>query len=86
MQKKGVMKMISDKEFQSFKDEVDLWIKDLKKEISKFIDYSNHVEENIGSIQHNFELIHELKDEIEKLKQEINALKVIQIINLKKRS
>ena len=43
------------------------------------------VSENTDNIQHNYELIYELKDEIEELKQEINALKLIQIISLKQK-
>lgn len=42
------------------------------------------VSENIDNTQHNYELIYELKDQLEELKQEINALKLIQIVSLKK--
>ena len=44
------------------------------------------VSENADNIQHNYELIYELKDEIDELKQEINALKLIQIISLKQKT
>ena len=42
--------------------------------------------ENTENIQHNYELIYELKDQIEELKQEISALKLIQIISLKQKT
>ena len=55
-----------------------------KKRIFRFQDIPNIVNENVDNIQHNYELIYELKDQVEELKQEINALKLIQIISLKK--
>ena len=58
------------------------------KTLSVILPYSEMPEilnENTDNIQHNYELIYELKDEIEELKQEINALKLIQIISLKQK-
>lgn len=50
-----------------------------------FIDIPAVVSENTDNIQHNYELIYDLKNEIENLKQEVNALRLIQIISLKKK-
>ena len=71
-------------ELKTFTDNVDAWIKQIRREFSNFSDVPNVVSENTDNIQHNYELIYELKDQIEELKQEINALKLIQIISLKK--
>ena len=71
-------------ELKNFTDNVDAWIKQIRREFSDFSDLPNVVSENTDNIQHNYELIYELKDQIEELKQEINALKLIQIISLKK--
>ncbi len=71
-------------ELKSFTENVDAWIKQIRGEFSNFSDLPNVVSENTDNIQHNYELIYELKDQIEELKQEINALKLIQIISLKK--
>ena len=71
-------------ELKNFTDNVDAWIKQIRKEFTKISDLPSVVTENIDNTQHNYELIYELKDEIEELKQEINALKLIQIISLKK--
>ena len=68
-------------EFHSFRDNVDSWIKQIRREFSDFSDLPSLVSENTDSIQHNYELIYELKDQIEELKQELSALKLIQIIN-----
>ena len=72
-------------ELETFKTNVDLWIKQIRREFSEFSDLPEIVNENSDNIQHNYELIYELKDDIEELKQEINALKLIQIISLKQK-
>ena len=71
-------------ELKVFTDNVDAWIKQIRREFSNFSDIPGVLNENTDNIQHNYELIYELKDEIEELKQEINALKLIQIVSLKK--
>ena len=73
-----------DQEVRNFIENVDSWIKQIRREVSTFSDMSSTVNENIDNTQHNYELIYELKDQIEELKQEVNALKLIQVISLKK--
>lgn len=63
---------------------MDGWVKDINNKIEKFSDAPGIVNENIDNIQHNYELIFELKDQMEELKQEVNALKLIQIILIKR--
>ena len=72
-------------ELNALKENVDSHIKELKRKISELEDLPQIVNENASNIQHNYELIYELKDEIEDLKQEINALKLIQILYIKDR-
>ncbi|HJN57170.1 hypothetical protein CL615_02755 [archaeon] len=71
-------------EVKNFIDNVDSWIKQIRREFTSFSDLPSTVTETSDNVQHNYELIYELKDEIEELKQEINSLKLIQIISLKK--
>ena len=71
-------------EVKNFIDNVDSWIKQIRREFSGFSDIPSLTNENTDNIQHNYELIYELKDQVDELKQEINALKLIQIISLKK--
>ena len=71
-------------ELKVFADNVDAWIKQIRREFSVFSDLPSITNENTSNIQHNYELIYELKDQIEELKQEINAIKLIQILTLKK--
>ena len=54
-----------------FKDNVDAWIKQIRREFAKFSDIPSRIQENEDNIQHNYELVYELKDQIEALKQEI---------------
>ncbi len=72
-------------ELETFRDNVDSWIKQIRREFTEFSELPSIVTENADNIQHNYELIYELKDQIEELKQEINALKLIQIISLKQK-
>ena len=72
-------------ELETFRDNVDSWIKQIRREFASFSEMPEILNENVNNIQHNYELIYELKDEIEELKQEINALKLIQIISLKQK-
>ena len=73
-------------ELEIFRDNVDSWIKQIRREFSEFSELPSLVDENADNVQHNYELIYELKDQIEELKQEINALKLIQIISLKQKT
>ena len=75
-----------EKELEIFRDNVDSWIKQIRREFSDFAELPGILNENTDNIQHNYELIYELKDQIEELKQEINALKLIQIISLKQKN
>jgi hypothetical protein len=75
-----------EREIEVFRDNVDSWIKQIRREFSDFSELPNMVNENTDNVQHNYELIYELKDQIDELKQEISALKLIQIISLKQKS
>ena len=75
-----------EQELELFRDNVDSWIKQIRREFSEFSSLPEIVSENADNIQHNYELVYELKDQIEELKQEINALKLIQIISLKQKN
>lgn len=70
-------------DIQSFKENIDAWVKQIRGEVSQFQEIPYILEENVDNTQHNYELIKEMKNEIEELKHEINALKIIQIATLK---
>ena len=64
-------------------ENIDAWIKQIRFEFSNITDTSNIVEENVSNIQHNYELIYELKEQIDGLKGEIKALKLMQLLQIK---
>ena len=74
-----------DQETLKFKDNVDEWIKQIQSDLNEVKDLPLTVDENINNIQHNYELIQELKDDIEDLKQEIKLLKIMHIMVLKQK-
>jgi len=70
-------------ETRKFVENVDSWIKQIRGEFSQITDVSSIVEENVNNVQHNYELIYELKAEIDNLRDEIKALKLMQLLQIK---
>jgi len=70
-------------ETRNFIENVDSWIKQIRSEFGQITDVSEVVEENVTNIQHNYELVYELKEQIDSLKQEIKALKLMQLLQIK---
>mgnify|MGYP001612385237 CR=1 FL=1 len=64
-------------------ENIDHWVRELNKKVTELSEYESLLVESADNTQHNYELIYELKDDMEELKHEINALKLIQIISLK---
>ena len=73
-----------DEEAKRYLENVDSWIKQIRADYSRIIDYGNLVEENVTNTQHNYELIYKLKDEIDILKEEMRVIKLMQLLQLKK--
>ena len=68
-----------EKDMFDFKENVDAWIKQIRSEFSQITDVSTIVEENANNVQHNYELIHELKDHIDDLKKEVNKIEEVYV-------
>ena len=69
-------------EFNNFKTEMDSWVKTLSSQINSFRDVPSLVEENVENIDHNYELLLEMQSEMKKLKEEVSALRMIQLMHL----
>ena len=79
-------------EFDTLRENIDNWIKTIRREFSEFSDIRPIVNDLSDLIQADYELILQLKDkndelkkEIEDLKLEINAMKLIIIIEHKQK-
>ena len=72
-----------DQDMHAFKSNVDAWIKQIRREVNEFRKYPEVIEESVGNIQHNYELIHEVKDQIEEIKAELQTLRLLQLAALK---
>lgn len=73
------------KYFKGLRDSTDYWVRTINKDVTDLYDLPSIMDEHTDNIQHNYELVYELKDEIEELKKDINAIKLIQIITLKQK-
>ncbi|MFH1439946.1 MAG: hypothetical protein ABIG89_05235 [Candidatus Woesearchaeota archaeon] len=62
---------------------IDAWIKQIRKEYSHMRDIDLTVSENTDNIEFNYELIHELREEIDSLKKELSMIKIMQLISMK---
>ncbi|MCK5282434.1 MAG: hypothetical protein KAK00_03415 [Nanoarchaeota archaeon] len=71
------------KEFVIFKQEMDVWVKDLSRKLDIYKGTPTMIDENMKNIDHNYELMQGMKTEIDKLRDEISALRMIQILSLK---
>ena len=67
-----------------FKASVDSWIKEINGQVSDFKDVPQLLHDNVENIDHNYELIHQLKKEMHFLREEVKTLKLIQTVMLKK--
>ena len=68
----------------NFKENVSEWIKKLHAEITQLKSNQILITEIDENTNHNYELIQELRFEIEELKKEMNVLKIILIAYSKK--
>ena len=64
---------------------MDDWVKDMNSNVSKLKEVPSVMIENTDNIQHNYELVTELRSEIDELKQEIKLLKLMQLVALKEK-
>jgi len=73
---------------KKFVENVDEWIKEIRREAHLFKqEYDgipDAVIEILDNVDHNYQLIYDLKQEIEEMKAELASLKLIQIVSLKK--
>jgi hypothetical protein len=74
---------LANKELKRLKENLDSWVKSINNRIENLEDLPVIISENVGNIQHNYELIHELFEEMEEIKKEFNTIKIVQMVLLK---
>ena len=67
------------------KQNMDDWVKEMNSKVCGLTEVPYTLVENTSNIQHNYELVTELRGEIEELKQEIKLLKLMQLVALKEK-
>ena len=72
-------------QMQKFQADVDDWIKNFNKTVDGLKDMPLAVEEQEGNINHNYELITELKEDIQNLREELKTLRLVQTVMLKEK-
>lgn len=72
-----------DQELEELKENTDYHIKKLKRELNDIKIDNRVIEENVSNINYNYELIHELKEEINDIRKEIGYIKLMLTIFLK---
>ncbi len=68
------------------KQNMDDWVKDMNSKVIELKDIPQTTLENTDNIQHNYEIVTELRTEIDELKQEIKLLKLMHIVALKEKN
>ncbi len=77
--------MEENKELRNLKNNVDSWIKQTNERVNELEGYKQLVRENNRNIQHNYDMIHSLKDKVDELVNEVNALKIIQLASIRQK-
>jgi len=72
-------------QMQKFQADVDDWIKNFNKTVDGLKDMPMAVEEQEENINHNYELIIELKEDIQHLREELKTLRLVQTVMLKEK-
>jgi len=65
-------------DMRAFKENVDGWIRKINTDVESFRDLPSVVEYNIDNNQHNYEILQEMMQEINILKEELNIMRTIQ--------
>lgn len=71
-------------DFYVFKENVDSWIKDFNSKMTKMRALADTVAENVDNTNHNYEMIREMKKQLDALQQEVKTMKLMQLLAIKK--
>ena len=68
------------------RNEVDAWVREMHAKVDQLADMPEVVIENTNNIQHNYEVIKEMKQQMDNLQQEVRLLRLLYINQLKEKT
>ena len=75
---------VTKKEFDNFKKEIDAWIKSFDSRLiiieEKFKLFDSGLSNNHWNMEHNYDLINEIRTNMENLKQQTSLIKLTQVV------
>lgn len=71
------------KELSLFKADMDSWVKEMKRDLNDCTSALPIIDEHSENIDHNYEMMQEMRAEMNKLKEEMTALRLVQLLHLK---
>ncbi len=71
-------------DFFEFKENVDSWIKDFNCQMTKMKMVTDAVAENVENTNHNYEMIQDMKKQLDALQQEVKTMKLMQLLAIKR--
>ena len=82
------MAVIREKEVDllQFRSDIDSWVKKFNGELEGLRDLHSIMDEHIGNVEHNYEIIKGLRDEVDSLREEVKLMRTIQIALIKQKA
>ena len=77
-------KQESSNDFLNFKSNVDSWIKNFNSRVNDVESATESLDEFQGNVNHNYELILDVKEKVDDLKEQIQTIKLTQLMIIKK--
>ena len=71
------------KQFELFKTDMDGWVKEIRRDLNDCTRVLPIVDEHSENIDHNYEMMQEMRAEMRKLKEDLTALRMVQLLHLK---
>ena len=68
------------------RNEVDAWVREMHAKVDQLADMPEVVIENTNNVQHNDEVIKEMKQQMDNLQQEVRLLRLLYINQLKEKT
>ena len=75
-------KLIRD-DFHSFKDNMDGWVRSFSVQLDKLSKMPILIDETRNNTNHNYEIINQLRTQMDELKEDVRTIKLMQVFIMK---